>query len=116
MNTPDDKPGSKEIYLRLLNYLGPYRKQFAITIVAMILLGLSEAGIPALAKPLLDGGFVEKDIDSLKVTLGLLILLFLARGILLLLSKGMLGWISGKIVLDLRVSLFDKLLHLPTHY
>lgn len=116
MKTPDNKPGSKETYLRLLRYLKPYRKQFAVTIGAMILLGLSEAGIPALAKPLLDGGFVEKDIESLKVTLGLLILLFLARGILLLLSKGMLGWISGKIVLDLRNNLFDNLLHLPTHY
>lgn len=116
MKTPDGKPSSKETYLRLLRYLKPYRKQFAITIGAMILLGLSEAGIPALSKPLLDGGFVEKDIDSLKVTLGLLILLFFSRGILLLLSKGMMGWISGKIVLDLRNSLFDLLLHLPTHY
>jgi subfamily B ATP-binding cassette protein MsbA len=116
MKTSDNKPGSKETYLRLLGYLKPYRKQFTITIGAMILLGLSEAGIPALAKPLLDGGFVAKDIDSLKVTLGLLMLLFFCRGILLLLSKGMLGWISGKIVLDLRTSLFDLLLHLPTQY
>ena len=116
MKTPDNKPTSKETYLRLLRYLKPYRKQFAITIGAMILLGLSEAGIPALSKPLLDGGFVAKDMDSLKVTLGLLILLFFSRGLLLLLSRGMMGWISGKIVLDLRTSLFDLLLHLPTHY
>ncbi|MBG7601206.1 MAG: lipid A export permease/ATP-binding protein MsbA [Gammaproteobacteria bacterium] len=116
MKTPDSKPSSKETYLRLLGYLKPYRKQFAITIGAMILLGLSEAGIPALSKPLLDGGFVAKDMDSLKVTLGLLILLFFSRGLLLLLSRGMMGWISGKIVLDLRTSLFDLLLHLPTHY
>ena len=114
--TPDNKPSSKETYLRLLNYLKPYLKQFAITIGAMILLGLSEAGIPALSKPLLDGGFVEKDMESLKVTLALLMLLFFSRGILLLLSKGLLGWIAGKVVLDLRNSLFDLLLLLPTHY
>ena len=114
--TPNNKPSSKETYLRLLNYLKPYLKQFAITIGAMILLGLSEAGIPALSKPLLDGGFVEKDMESLKVTLALLMLLFFSRGILLLLSKGLLGWIAGKVVLDLRNSLFDLLLLLPTHY
>jgi len=116
MKTPHNKPSSKETYLRLLRYLKPYQKQFAIAIGAMILLGLSEAGIPALSKPLLDGGFVAKDIDSLKVTLGLLLLLFFSRGILLLLSRGMMGWISGKIVLDLRNGLFDLLLHLPTPY
>jgi subfamily B ATP-binding cassette protein MsbA len=114
--TSNNKPSSKTTYLRLLRYLKPYRKQFAITIGAMILLGLSEAGIPALSKPLLDGGFVAKDMDSLKVTLGLLILLFFSRGLLMLLSKGMMGWISGKIVLDLRTNLFDLLCHLPTHY
>lgn len=116
MNTSADKPSSKETYLRLLRYIKPYLKQFIITIAAMILLGLSEAGVPALVKPLLDGGFVEKDIESLKMTLALLILLFVARGIFLLLSKGMLGWISGKIVLDIRTSMFDLLLHLPTRY
>ncbi|MEN8212727.1 MAG: lipid A export permease/ATP-binding protein MsbA [Pseudomonadota bacterium] len=114
--TPENRPGSKETYLRLLGYIKPYRKQFAITIGAMILLGLSEAGVPVLIKPLLDGGFVEKDIDSLKVTLTLLILLFVVRGIFLMLSKGMMGWISGKIVLDIRSSMFDRLLHLPTRY
>lgn len=113
---PASKPGSKETYLRLLSYLRPYLKQFSMTIGAMMLLGLSEAGIPALVKPILDGGFVEKDIDSLKISLALLVLLFLVRGIFLLLSKGMLGWISGKIVLDLRNGMFDLLLHLPTSY
>lgn len=113
---PASKPGSKETYLRLLSYLKPYLKQFSVTIAAMMLLGLSEAGIPALVKPILDGGFVEKDIDSLKISLALLVLLFLLRGVLLLLSKGMLGWISGKIVLDLRNGMFDLLLNLPTSY
>jgi subfamily B ATP-binding cassette protein MsbA len=64
----------------------------------------------------MDGGFVEKDINSLKQTLVFLILLFLARGIFSISSTGMITWVAGKAVIDIRKQMFGKILSLPTTY
>ena len=109
-------PTSWQTYKRLLRYVKPYRSAFIAGIISMILLGLSDAGIPVLIKPLMDGGFIEKDINSLKQTLVLLILLFLARGIFSVASTGMITWVAGRVVLDIRKQMFGKILSLPTTY
>jgi len=109
-------PSSWQTYKRLLSYVKPYRSAFIAGIVSMILLGLSDAAIPVLIKPLMDGGFVEKDIGSLKQTLVLLILLFLARGIFGVSSTGAITWVAGKVVIDIRKQMFRKILSLPTTY
>ncbi len=94
----------------------PYLAAFIVSIVFMVILGLSDAAVPALMKPLLDGGFIEKDLDSLQQTLVLLVLLFLLRGFSHVVSTGSMGWVAGKIVLDIRKQMFTRLLDLPTGY
>ncbi|OOZ42923.1 lipid A export permease/ATP-binding protein MsbA [Solemya elarraichensis gill symbiont] len=107
---------SRKLYFRLLRYVRPYLAAFIISIIFMVLLGLSDAAVPALLKPLFDGGFIEKDLDSLQQTLVLLVLLFLIRGISHVVSTGTMGWVSGKIVLDIRKQMFAHLLDMPTRY
>ncbi|MEJ2321611.1 MAG: ABC transporter transmembrane domain-containing protein, partial [Gammaproteobacteria bacterium] len=109
-------PSSWQTYKRLLGYVKPYRMAFIAGILTMILLGLSDSAIPALLKPLMDGGFVEKDMERLKQTLVFLILLFLARGIFSVSSTGLITWVAGKIVIDIRKQMFGKILSLPTTY
>ena len=113
MNTP---PSSWQTYKRLLRYVKPYRAAFIAGIVSMILLGLSDAAIPALLKPLFDGGFVEKDIDNLKQSLLYLILLFISRGVFSVATYGFIGWTSGKVVLDISNQMVNKLMALPASY
>ncbi|MEN8175397.1 MAG: lipid A export permease/ATP-binding protein MsbA [Pseudomonadota bacterium] len=107
---------SRALYLRLLGYVRPYAFHFGGGIIAMVILGASEAGIPALLKPLLDGGFIDRDLDTLRYTLGLLVILFLVRGIASVGSSAAMGWVSGKVVYDLRQVMFAHLLSLPTGY
>src|SRR5687768_18484429 len=52
---------SVELYLRLLRQIAPYRHIFALSLVGMLGVALTEVTLPALLKPLLDGTFVEKD-------------------------------------------------------
>ena len=74
-------PSSSETYKRLLKQILPYKGYFLVGILAMILLGATEAGIPAGLKPLLDGTFVDKDPSfQTLVPIGILVL-FLGRGI-----------------------------------
>ena len=107
---------SRHLYFRLLGYVRPYARHFAAGISAMILSALTEPAIPAVLKPLLDEGFVAKNLASIHTILILMVLLFFVRGVASIVSSVAIGWVAGKVVLDLRRALFDRLLVLPTRY
>ncbi len=107
---------SRELYLRLLSHVKPYWRQFAFGILFMVLLALTEPAIPFLLKPLLDGTFVERDPEFLFWSPIFLIALFLVRGTCGLASQIAFAWVSGKLVLDLRKLMFERILNLPTSY
>jgi ATP-binding cassette, subfamily B, bacterial MsbA len=107
---------SRELYLRLLSHVRPYWRQFAVGIVFVILLALTEPAIPFFLKPLLDGTFVERDPTFLFWSPILLILLFLVRGTCNVASQMAFTWVSGKLVLDLRRLMFERILGLPTTF
>ena len=50
----------KELYLRLLTYVKPYWKAFALALVCMGASALAEPAFPALLKYLLDDGFASQ--------------------------------------------------------
>ena len=111
-----DTPSSKALYLRLLSYVRPYAKEFAGGIAGMVVFALTEPAIPAVLKPLLDEGFVAREIESLHMILLLMVALFLVRGIANIASGIAMGWVAGKVVLDLRRAMFDRLLTLPARF
>jgi subfamily B ATP-binding cassette protein MsbA len=116
MNEAKQQAEGRRLYARLLGYVGPYARQFAGSVVAMVLLALTEPAIPAMLKPLLDGTFVQKDPVFMFWMPILLVGLFLVRGLLSFVSDMGVGWIGGKVVQDLRMAMFDRLLVLPTAF
>ncbi|MDO8989613.1 MAG: hypothetical protein Q7U91_08240 [Sideroxyarcus sp.] len=46
---------STQLYLRLLSYVRPHRRVFAISILCMAITAATEAMLPALLKPFVDG-------------------------------------------------------------
>jgi len=72
--------------------------------------------LPALLKELLDGSFVKKDPSALHTTPLLLIGLFLVRGLSDYAHTTTLSIVANKVVMDLRIRMFDKLLTLPTSH
>ena len=107
---------SKELYLRLLGYILPYWRVFAISVLSTIAVAATEPALPALLKPLLDGSFVSRDQTLIKLIPLLLIGLFLLRGIFTFTSNYTVNWVSTKLVADLRNLMFQKLISLPTPY
>lgn len=104
------------IYRRLLGQVKPYWKIFALAILAMVILGATEAGIPALLKPVLDGTFVEQDPVYLAWAPLFIIGLFLVRGIATFSSNAAFAAIATRLVYDLRMQMLDRLLDLPTAF
>src|SRR5438477_12715481 len=52
---------SRTLYLRLLGYVRPYWRVFAVSLLTMAFAAATEPVLPALMKPLLDGSFVERN-------------------------------------------------------
>jgi subfamily B ATP-binding cassette protein MsbA len=109
-------PDSRVLYGRLLAYVKPYWRMFALSIVALILTAATEPALPALFKPLLDQGFVAKNQDFIRWVPVLLLGLFVVRGLTSFVSTYCMAWVGSRLVMDLRAAMFDKLMALPTRY
>lgn len=107
---------SRALYLRLLAYVRPHRRMFAISLVGTVVLAACEPGIAALLQPLLDGSFVDKDPQMIRTIPLLLIGLFLIRGSADFVSEVAMKWVATRVVMDLRQSMFARMLVLPTSY
>jgi subfamily B ATP-binding cassette protein MsbA len=106
-------PSSRELYLRLLGHVWPYRGALAAGIVAMIVGGLADAALVKLLGPLIDELFVHRN-ESLAVLLPLgIVAVFLVSGLASFVSGYSTQWVSQKVILDLRRAMFDKVLKLP---
>ena len=107
---------SVELYLRLLRQIAPYRHIFALSLLGMLVVALTEVALPALLKPLLDGTFVEKD-ETMMRWMPLVVLgVTLVRGIAEYVASYSINWVGNKLVTDLRIAMFGRLLTLPTAY
>ncbi len=104
---------SQILYLRLLGYVVPYWHRFALVILAIVVMAITDPILAALIQPLLDGGFVDKDPLTMKLMPLLLMLLVLVKGIAMLASQVGMTWVASQLVMDLRTAMFEKILTLP---
>lgn len=105
---------SRALYTRLLGYLRPYWKVFALAVLGMVCTAATEPVFPAIMKYLLDNGFKTGDSRLVwLIPLGI-VLLFVVRGILSFCTNYLMTWISTRLVIDLRRQLFGKILTMPT--
>ena len=105
-----------KLYFRLLDYVKPYWRIFAISILGTAIVAATEPLVPALIKPMLDGTFVHKDQAIMRMVPVIILVIFLIRGIATFISSYAINWVGNKLVMDLREEMFHKLLSLPTRY
>jgi subfamily B ATP-binding cassette protein MsbA len=105
---------STQLYLRLLGYVKPYWRTFAISILGMAVTAATEPLLPALLKPMLDGTFIHKDDTVIHLAPLIIVVIFFVRGVASFVGTYAIGWVGNKVVMDLRAAMFQKLLTLPT--
>ena len=104
-----------DTYRRLLGYVWPYSLAFAGAIVAFLLGSAAEASFVKLFERLIDnwdGGLPEAALFIPLAMLGVV----LVRGIGELVGEMLLSRISFSVVHNLRVALFEQLLHMPSAF
>ncbi|HEU0283029.1 MAG TPA: lipid A export permease/ATP-binding protein MsbA [Gallionella sp.] len=107
---------SSQLYFRLLDYVKPYWRAFAVSLLGMVVVAATEPLVPALMKPMLDGTFVHKDQAMMRMVPVVIIVIFLVRGLATFIGTYAISWVGNKLVMDLRDAMFRKLLALPTRY
>lgn len=108
--------GGLQLYRRLLGYVGPYRKVFAVAILGMLIGSAADAGYAALLKPLLDGGFVNKDPTIIRYVPLFLILIALGRGVANFIAEYSMSWVARRVIFNIRNQMFTCLVYLPSGF
>lgn len=107
---------SLTLYRRLMKYVVPHWKAFVVSVLSIAVVAATEPALPALMKPMLDSGFVDKDQSFIRLIPFLIVLLFLVRGGANFVGAYAINWVGNRLVMDLRVDMFGKLIRLPAAY
>lgn len=116
MTMNDSFKHSWRVYRRLLAYIQRYWKVLILSLISMTIAALTEAAFARLLKPLIDGGFVSKDPDTIRWVPLAIIGVFMLRGLTSFINEYTASWLTGRLVQTLREEMFAKLLRLPVSF
>ena len=113
MSNKKDISSSFYLYRRLLSYAFVYWGIFIIAIIGMVIVAGASAAFPALMQPMMDGGFVDRDPETIKWVPLALIAVFFVRVIGAFASGYGMSVISRNVIRELRKEMFSRLVALP---
>jgi subfamily B ATP-binding cassette protein MsbA len=109
-------PSDLKLYARLLGFVVPYWRVFALALLAMIVLAATAPLIAALLQPVLDGAFIARDPETIRRVPLYIVAVFAVRAVASYASVVALHSVANRVVMDLRSVLFGKLLSFPSSY
>ena len=111
-------PKSKTLYLAraLFKYIKPYKKQFVQAALSMILLAALRGGVVYLMGPVIQGVFMEKKLDILRLVLIGLPILFVLRMAAEYSNNYLMSWIGQRAVQQIRDDLFTHIHRLSIEF
>ena len=65
MSKQENNTNASVMYKRLLKYAMPYWKVFSLAVVGMVIYAGTQVSFAEILKPMMDGGFVDKDPESM---------------------------------------------------
>jgi len=109
--------GYRQFVQRLLPYLKNHLGKLAFTSIMMVFATLLETAIPEITGQIVDTLFSSNRSSDKAYLYSLILFSVIALSSLFsLTSIGASSWISNKVILDLRVDMFSKLIRLPKSY
>ena len=108
-------PPNLNLQRRILRYVRPYRRVFAVAVAGMLLVASTDVMMLRIFQPLLNNiGTVDKELSGWLPYA--IVGVFVLRGIGSYASEYGLAWIGSRVVFDLRCEACDHLLRLPTPF
>jgi ATP-binding cassette, subfamily B, bacterial MsbA len=107
-----EKSHASSVGRRLWPYLKPLIWVSIAAVLTLAIVAATEAGIPALLKPLLDHGFGTKGSPIAKWLVPVAVIgLAFVRGLAQYASGYLLQYVSNRILLELRLKMFERMIH-----
>jgi len=107
----------RSIYRRLLVYLRPYWwPHFALAVLCMWVFSATNGAMPFLIQHIFDDVFTNKNITALRLLPGIIIAVFLIRGVVGFGSTYLTEYVGQRIVADLRNALNDHIQHMSLSF
>ncbi len=107
---------AKALYLRMLKYALRHWQVFAFSIVTLVVFSATNTGFLATIKLVTDAGFVKHDTAMLHLLPFMLFGLLALRAFAGFASTFAMRWVERRVVEDLRVEAFAKLMTLPVSF
>jgi subfamily B ATP-binding cassette protein MsbA len=107
---------AKALYLRMLKYALRYWKVFAFSIFGLMVFSATNTGFLATIKLVTDAGFVKQDSAMVHLLPFMLFGLLTLRAFSGFVSTFAMRWVARRVVEDLRVEAFAKLMTLPVSF
>lgn len=116
MNDNSAPVSGMKTYRRLLGYMLPYWKAFALALVCNIAYGYIDTEFIKAIKPLLDEGLFNKNKDYLILAPVFVVVVLLVRGVVGFISAYCMAWVGNNMTMVMRRELFNRYLFLPADY
>lgn len=101
---------------RLLFYIKPHLGKLALTSILMILATALESALPEVTGRIIDNLFNNNDSSQSLFYGSLIFIIIFISSVFALISTSSSAWISSKIIMQIRVDMFAKLLNFPKTY
>lgn len=97
-------------------YFRPYKVRIFIAIFGMIMVGLSDAALAYLVKPVLNDVFIKTDLKMLKLIPLAIVGLFLFKGIFRYFQSYLIRYVGQRVIMDIRDRMYEHYQRLSLDY
>lgn len=104
------------VYKRLLGYAQRFWKGIVLGIIGTMFMSAIDASLTGMIKPLLDEGFIARDMRFICWLPVGIVLVFFIRGIASFISSYYMAWAGRGVVVRLRQEIFAHLMKLPANF
>lgn len=105
-----------ELFKRLITYFKPYKTRIFIAIFGMMMVGLSDAALAYLVKPVLNDVFIKTDLKMLRLIPLIIIGLFLFKGIFRYGQSYLIRYVGQRVIMDIRDRMYEHYQRLSFDY
>jgi ATP-binding cassette subfamily B multidrug efflux pump len=111
-----DKKFDYQLFKELYNFVKPYKLRFTGLVILMILGAVTAPILPLIVQKAIDGPVANGDSYGLLTYLMLMIGILVLNSLLTFFSTYESGWVSQKIIHDIRLKVYKKTLNLKLKY
>lgn len=105
-----------ELFKRITTYFRPYKVRIAVAIFGMLVVGLSDAALAYLVKPVLNDVFMKTDMRMLTFIPVAIVGLYLFKGIFRYYQSYLMKYVGQSVIMDIRNRLYEHYQRLSMDY